>query len=88
VPEVWREWTYGLGANPSVQSLERSYGATWRPSSRERVMFCRRKVIIDEIYTRHSKGLSLDAAVEELELVRCRGKLSLYQLSQLLSKTR
>lgn len=88
VPEVWRVWICGLGANPSVQSLERSYGATWRPSSRERVMFCRRKVIIDEIYARHGKGLSLDAAVEELELVRCRGKLSLYQLSQLLSKAR
>jgi hypothetical protein len=28
VPEVWREWTCGLGTNPSVQSLERSYGAT------------------------------------------------------------
>jgi hypothetical protein len=51
-------------------------------------MFCRRKVIIDEIYARHGKGQSLDAAVEELELVRCRGKLSLYQLSQLLSKAR
>ncbi|KAL3246591.1 hypothetical protein ABHI18_012675 [Aspergillus niger] len=47
-----------------------------------------RKVIIDEIYARHGKGLSLDAAVEELELVRCRGKLSIYQLSQLLSKAR
>lgn len=88
VPEVWREWTCGLGANPSVQSLERSYGATWRPSSRERVMFCRRKVTIDEIYARYSKDLSLDAAVEELELVQCRGKLSLYQLSHLLSKAR
>lgn len=88
VPEVWKEWTCGLGANPSVQSLERSYGATWRPSSRERVMFCRRKVIIDEIYARHGKGQTLDAAVEELELVRCRGRLSLYQLSQLLSKAR
>lgn len=28
VPEVWREWTCGLGANPSVQSLESSYSAT------------------------------------------------------------
>ncbi|KAI9036727.1 uncharacterized protein KD926_001361 [Aspergillus affinis] len=85
VPEVWREWTCGLGANPSIQSLEISYGAAWRPSSRE---ICRQKVIIDEIYARHGKGQSLDAAVEELELVRCRGKLSHYQLSQLLSKAR
>jgi hypothetical protein len=41
-------------------------------------MFCRRKAIIDEIYARYSKGLSLDAAIKELELVRYRGKLSLY----------
>lgn len=88
VPEVWREWTRGLGTGPSVQSLEQLYGPAWRPSHRERVMFSRRKVIIDDVYARNSRGQTLEAAVEELELVRCRGKLSLYQLSLLLSKSR
>jgi hypothetical protein len=88
VPELWREWTCGLSDNPSVQSLEETYGAAWRPSQSERVMFSRRKVIIDEIYTRHHGGTSLSAAVEELELVRARGRLSLYGLYQLLRKER
>ncbi|KAE8340908.1 hypothetical protein BDV24DRAFT_174991 [Aspergillus arachidicola] len=50
VPELWREWTCGLGGKPSIQSLEDTYGAAWRPLQRERVKFCRRKVIIDEIH--------------------------------------
>jgi hypothetical protein len=86
VPELWREWTCGLGDNPSVQSLEETYGAAWRPSQSERVMFSRRKVIIDEIYARNHGGTPLSAAVEELELVRTRGRLSLYGLYQLLRK--
>jgi hypothetical protein len=50
-------------------------------------MFSRRKVIIDEIYRRnHEEGKSLNIVVEELELVRIRGRLSLYKLSQLLRK--
>ena len=87
VPDLWREWTCGLGNKPSVQSLEETYGAAWRPLQSERVMFSRRKVIIDEIYRRnHEEGKSLNTAVEELELVRTRGRLSLYKLSQLLRK--
>jgi hypothetical protein len=42
-------------------------------------------VIIDEVYAREADGVSLEAAVVEVELVRSRGKLSLYKLSQLLS---
>jgi hypothetical protein len=50
-------------------------------------MFSRRKIIIDEIYARnHDRGTPLHMAVEELELVRRRGKLSLYGLYQLLQK--
>jgi hypothetical protein len=87
VPDLWREWTCGLGNDPSVQTLEETYGAAWRPLQSERVMFSRRKVIIDEIYARnHDRGISLTTAVEEVELVRTRGKLSLYGLYQLLRK--
>jgi hypothetical protein len=84
VPELWREWTAGLGGYPSVQSLEDRYGAAWRPSQKERVFFCRRKVIIDEIRTRHAQGEAIPAAVEGVELVRRRAQLSLYALANLL----
>ncbi|EDN11037.1 predicted protein [Histoplasma mississippiense (nom. inval.)] len=49
VPDLWREWTTGLGGGPSVQSLE-DQGGSWRKSSsKEQMMFCRRKIIINEI---------------------------------------
>ncbi|EDN08097.1 predicted protein [Histoplasma mississippiense (nom. inval.)] len=41
VPDLWREWTTGLGGGPSVQSLE-DQGGSWRKSSsKEQMMFCR-----------------------------------------------
>ena len=86
VPDLWREWTMGLGINPSVQSLEDTYGPAWRPASNERMFFSRRKVIVDEIRARQATGISLTAAVEEVELVRRRGKLSLHGLWKVLKK--
>jgi hypothetical protein len=86
--DLWTEWTIGLGGNPSVQSLEDTYGAAWRPAQIERVFFSRRKVIIDEIRTRHAAGISLAAAVEELELVRKRSKLSLHGLWKMLNASK
>lgn len=86
VPDLWREWTAGLGSGPSVQSLEDTYGAAWRPSQDERVFFSRRKVIINEIRTRQAAAASPLAAVEELKLVRQRANLSLYGLYKLLNQ--
>jgi hypothetical protein len=86
VPDLWREWTVGLGDNPAVQTLEDTYGPAWRPTQRERVMFGRRKVIIDEIRARQAKGVSIPAAVEEVELIRERSKKSLHGLSKMLKK--
>ena len=48
VPELWREWTIGLGGLLSVVSLDASYGSRWRTTS-ERQYYSIRKVIIDEI---------------------------------------
>jgi hypothetical protein len=86
VPELWQEWTQGIEGNPPVEMLERRYGSTWRSSHKEAVLFSRRKVIINEIYSRKDSGFSIEAAVEDLELVRTRAKLSLYKLWKLLSK--
>ncbi|KAN0083093.1 Transcriptional activator of glycolytic enzymes domain containing protein [Elaphomyces granulatus] len=71
VPQLWDEWMVGIEGKPAVQDLERSYGPAWRPSASERVLFSRRKVIINEIRAR-IKWLSLDAAVKEVE--ESRGK--------------
>ncbi|KAK7178036.1 hypothetical protein PSPO01_15915 [Paraphaeosphaeria sporulosa] len=59
----------------------------WREwTHSEQVFYGRRKVIINEVRRRQAQGVSIGAAVEEVELVRQRGQLSLYRLYQLLNK--
>ncbi|EDN05524.1 predicted protein [Histoplasma mississippiense (nom. inval.)] len=73
VPDLWREWTTGLRGGPSVQSLE-DQGGSWRKgSSKEQMMFCRRKIIINEIRTRVSSGMAIDDddKSSELHLLLC-----------------
>jgi hypothetical protein len=48
-------------------------------------MYGRRKMIIDEIRRRQVEGINTGAAVE-VELMRQQGRLSLYQLYQLLKR--
>ena len=86
VPQLWKEWTVGLPGGPSVQGLEDLYGPSWRQKHSEQVFYGRRKVIIDEIRRRQASGISTGAAVEEVELMRQRGRLSLYALYLLLNK--
>ena len=76
----------GLGGGPSVKSLEDMYWPRWRQKQSEQVMYGRRKVIIDEIRSRQAKGITTGATVEEVELIRLRGQMSLYQLYQLLNR--
>jgi hypothetical protein len=88
VSQLWREWTVGVGGGPSVQGLEELYGTFWRQKHSETVMYGRRKIIIDEIRRRQAEGINVGAAVKEVELMRQRGQLSLYQLYQLLNRQR
>jgi hypothetical protein len=85
VPQLWREWTVGLKGGPSVQGLEDLYGPRWRSMHKESVLYGRRKVIIDEIRQQHTKGMSIGAAVENVELMRQRAGMSLHQLYLLLN---
>jgi len=82
VPDLWREWTQGLGGLPSVMALNASYGSRWRPTS-ERQYYSMRKVIIDEIISRAGgtdDKEALDAVVEAMERDRRRQKASLDKL--------
>lgn len=82
VPDLWREWTEGLGGLPSVMALNASYGSRWRPTS-ERQYYSMRKVIIDEIIRRAggtSDKEALDAVVKAMERDRLRQKSSLDKL--------
>uniref|UniRef100_A0A093XJK8 High-osmolarity-induced transcription protein 1 n=1 Tax=Talaromyces marneffei PM1 TaxID=1077442 RepID=A0A093XJK8_TALMA len=88
VRELWAEWTIGLNGQLAVQALEQQYGAKWRSESKERVMFRRRKIIIDEIYARTKDGTPVIKAVEALELIQARMKCSLAKLGDFLKESR
>lgn len=88
VPDLWREWMFGLGSAPAIQALETAYGARWRPSQQERVFFGRRKMIIEEVQRRTALGMTSEAAVEELELVRRRMNVGLHKLWKWLHDTK
>ena len=69
-----------------MQGLEDLYSPRWRRKHSEQVIYSRRKVIIDKIRRRQAQGISNGTAVEEVELIRQRGQLSLYQLHKLLHR--
>ena len=70
VNEVWREWNEGILGGPAVKDLELKWGSKWRPLLKERVAFCCRKVIIDDILKQQQRGQSDSDAITTLELVR------------------
>jgi Transcriptional activator of glycolytic enzymes len=88
VPDLYREWMFGLGSAPAIQALEDAYGAKWRLPQAERVFFGRRKVIITEIQRRQASGEAPETVVEELELVRRRMKTTLHGLQKWLTRMR
>jgi hypothetical protein len=90
VPDLWREWTVGLGGLPSVAALDAAYGSRWRAQS-ERQYYSMRKVIIDEIVAIAGSPEDLDgiaAAVETLEQRRVRGRASLDKLIKQIKEER
>lgn len=56
VPALWKLWTVGIGGTPSVEELDRQYGAGWRQTSSERQYYSMRKTLIDEIKERVAKA--------------------------------
>ena len=85
VPQLWREWTVGLKGGPSIQGLEDLYGSRWHPMHKESVLYGQWKVIVDEIRQQHTKGMSIGAAVENIELIWQQAGISLHQLYLLLN---
>ena len=91
VPELWREWTIGLGGLPSVVSLDASYGSRWR-GTLERQYYSIRKVIINKIIaiarSQINNQEAIAAAVEALEHQRVQGRASLDKLIKVIKEER
>jgi len=78
VLQVWKEWETGVGGSPAVKDLEACWGFKWRYTTQQRTIWCRRKLILDQILLRIKAGLAPEAAVDEVEALR--GSRSLYGL--------
>ena len=76
VRQLWTEWTLGLAGGPSIEALDRCWGAGWRVGS-EAMFYSRRRKIIREIHRRVQDSLAEDdrQAIDQLEQLR--GKHSL-----------
>ena len=74
--QLWTEWTLGLAGGPSIEALDRCWGARWRIGS-EAMFYSRRRKIINEIRRRVEEGTARDdrQAIDQLEQLR--GKRSL-----------
>lgn len=70
VQELYDEWYIGSESKPSLEEFERFCGHNWRSGQKERKFFSNRKKIIDEIKRRENAGVSIAAAILELETIR------------------
>ena len=89
VTDLWHEWSVGCAGQPSIQSLDDSWGHRWRRGN-EVSFYSRRRLIIKEIQRLAQQGgtISLTAAAEELETRRRQEGLSLTGLNELFRRPR
>jgi hypothetical protein len=89
VPDLWREWTVGLGGLPSVAALDTMYKSRWRLQSAHQY-YSMHKVIIDEVIVLARNCLdnqdALATAVEALEQQQVHKKASLDKLIKLIKE--
>jgi hypothetical protein len=69
--QLWTEWVFGLAGGPAVETLDRCWGARWRPGS-EDMFYSRRRKVIKEIRRRVEDGRPRDErqAIDQLEQLR------------------
>lgn len=79
IPDLWREWTVGLGGQLSVEALDERWGLRWRRGI-EFQFYSRHKVIIDEIKRLVAGGREAVEVVDSLEEQRLGSKASLSQV--------
>lgn len=86
IPDLWKEWTIGLGCLPSIDELDRLHGSRWRIGN-EIQYYSTRKRIIDEIKRRAGSSATEEdykAAVRGMEEERAHSKASLDKVSKAL----
>jgi hypothetical protein len=79
IPDLWREWTVGLGRQLSVEALDERWSSRWRHGA-EFQFYSQRKVIINKIKRLVAGGREAVDVVDSLEQQRLRSKASLSQV--------
>jgi hypothetical protein len=76
VLRLWTEWTLGLTGGPSIEALDRCWGARWRVGS-ETMFYSRRRRLIKDIRRRTEDSTAKDErqAIDQLEQLRGRHSL-------------
>ena len=66
--QLWTEWTLGLAGGPSIEALDRCWGAGWRVGN-EAIFYSRRRKIIKDIKQRVEDGTARDKrqAIDQLK---------------------
>ena len=75
--QLWTEWTLGLAGGPSIEALDRCWGAYWGADG-EAMFYSRRRRIIKDIRRRVEDGIARDErqAIDQLEQLRGRRSLN------------
>ncbi len=86
IPDLWKEWTIGLGYLPPIDELDRLHGSRWRTGN-EIQYYSTRKRIVDEIQRRAWSSATTEdykAVVRGMEEERAHSKASLDKVSKAL----
>ena len=75
VPDIWREWTQGVGGGPSIEFLDATFKKPpWKQTQAQKMWHSRRKPLYLMIKARVEAGEQADAVTGELEALRRRLK--------------
>ena len=85
IPDLWREWTVGLGGRLSIEELDRHWKSAWRPVS-ERQYYSTRKRIIDEVRRQAGDMGNYEDVIGEMERERQMTGMSLDRVWKTLRK--
>ena len=70
VAGLWREYRHGVDGQPSIESLDQTWGPSWRPEPKDRTWYSRRKLVWDKMKDFLHDDLSEEQAVAEVERIR------------------
>ncbi|ORX61876.1 hypothetical protein DM01DRAFT_1277540, partial [Hesseltinella vesiculosa] len=80
VVQLWTEYANGINGGPSIKSLERIHGSSWRSTKAVSRYFARRRPLFTAVIRRaQDDGVSEEAAARSMEIERLDKNMTLVQ---------